>query len=285
MAYTIELAGQTFFGGEDTSGKYWLADGLSGWFDGAENRVKVDAIPGQHGGFQPSSVLANPRAIEFQGAYVASSAAVAEAWTRDWVAGLSFRNGFDLTVTDLNGPLTSKVWVQGKPLVKRISDRACRFSLPLIAPDPIRYGAARTLVKPAAYIVSDGLTYPLTYPLSYGTMSAATLSGYIQLENAGTAPVYPTWRVAGPIATGFTITSDGYTITFNRALAAGEVVSFGPTAGGRAILQDGSDVSVYLTQAQWVQVPAGGQRGFVFSPLGSAVGGSYCEATIKDGWF
>lgn len=285
MTYTVEVSGQTFNGSEDASGKYWLADGLSGWFDGGENRVKVDAIPGQHGGFQPSSVLLSPRAIEFQGAYVAESADVAERWVQSWLAALSATDGFNFTVTDSIGSLSSRVWVQGKPLMKKLSMNACTFSLPLVAPDPIRYGPVRTVVKPAAYLVSDGLQYPIEYPLSYGSMTAATLSGYLQLTNAGTAPVYPTWRVSGPITQGFTITSDGYTITFNRSLTAEETVTFGPTAGGRAVLQDGSDVSVYLTQAQWVQVPAGGQRGFVFSPLGSAVGGSFVEATIRDGWF
>lgn len=293
--YKIEFAGKTFFGQHTDTNHWWLADGLTGWYDSLKNRVKVDDVPGQHGGFKPQQVLTSARHMVFECAVDWGTAAVAEGEGASWAGKLAALGGIDFTVTDESGTLMTQVWVDGdQVLSKRLSPSTWQYSIPLVAPDPLKYGALETVLKGATYVVSGGLQYPLTYGMEYGNVAAAALSGYIQLSNSGTADVYPTWRVRGPITVGFQITSDAYTVTFNRALLVGEEVVMGVAAGGRAILKDESggitDVSVNLTSAQWAPVPPAsngvpGQRGFLFSPLGVASGGSFVEATIRDGWF
>lgn len=285
MTYTIEIAGRLFDGTENADGNIWLADGLTGWFDGANSRATFEDIPGQHGGFEPSQVLLGARHMEFNGAVLTESDELSEAIARQWLAVLSATDGFDVTVTDALGVLTSRCWVEGKPVGKRLGEGKFTFSLPLVAPDPIRYGPERVVQKSAEHVVTGGLVYPLTYPLEYGDLSAGLLSGYLQITNAGKAPVYPSFRVGGQVTGGFTLVSDAYTVKFTRDLAAGEEVFFGPAYGGRAVLADGSDVSTFLTLAQWVAVPGEGQRGFMITPIGSASNGAFVEATIRDGWF
>lgn len=285
MTYTIEIAGRLFDGTENADGNIWLADGLTGWFDGANSRATFEDIPGQHGGFQPANVFVSARHFEFNGAIVAESEVAAETIGREWLAGLSVKNGFDVIVTDPAGQLTSRCWVEGKPSVKRLASGAFSFSLPLVAPDPIRYGSSTSTVVSGSHTVVGGVQYGLTYGVDYGTIPNDSLSGLVTLFNAGTADSFPWFRVAGPVAGGFTITSDTYTIRFTRALTGGEVVTFGPAYGGRAVMQDGTDVSSYLTSAQWAPVPAGGSRGFLFTPITTASNGSFFEANVRDGWW
>lgn len=285
MTYTVEIAGRIFDGTETAGQNIWLADGLTGWFDGANSRAKFDDIPGQHGGFQPATIQVSARHFEFNGAIIAESDSAADAIGRAWLASLSVKNGFDVKVTDATGTLTARCWVDGKPVAKRLASGAFSFSLPLVAPDPIRYGESTTTVVSGAHTVIGGIQYGLTYGVDYGSIPNDSLSGLVTMFNAGTADSYPWFRVAGPVATGFTITSDAFTIRFTRGLVGGEVVTFGPAYGGRAVMQDGSDVSSFLTAAQWAPVPAGGSRGYLFTPISTASNGSFFEANMRDGWW
>lgn len=283
MTHSVTVAGKTFSAFDNADGLFWQE--LTGWYEGAQNRLSISEIPGQHGGFAPTQTLLGPRNIEFVGVVQAADIDAAEALMRNWYSTLSAKNGFVFSVTDSQGTLSSQVWVDGALLGKRLDRRTWQFSMKLVAPDPIRYGEARTYSKSGVHLVSDGLQYPVQYPLDYGSLSAQNLTGYLQLTNDGTAPVYPSWKVKGPISAGFEIQSDGFTIRFTRSLTVDESVEFGPFAGGRAIMQDGSDASIYLTRSQWATVAAESQRGYLFVPIDSAAAGSYVEATIRDGWY
>lgn len=291
MAYSVTLADKTFYGSANQSNHWWLGSGLVGWYDGVANRIEAVDVPGQHGSFTPQQVLLSGRHMTFECAIEFSTSAEAEASGVDWLASLSAMEGFDFSVTDAGSTKYARCWIEPGQVVlsKRISEKVWKYSIPLFAPDPLKYGELETVRKGASYVVSGGLQYALQYPLTYGDVAAAALSGYVQLFNSGTADVYPMWRVGGPITLGFQILSDDYVVRFDRALLVNEEVYLGPEAGGRALLRDESgaitDVSVSLTQANWASVPKQGQRGFIFSPIGIATGGSFVEATIRDGWF
>lgn len=140
-------------------------------------------------------------------------------------------------------------------------------------PDPLRYGP----VQPASTGLptsGGGLVYPLTYGLSYG---AAGNPGQIVLANDGTADAPILFTVTPPAAGGFEISAAGQRLTYPVTTAETLTID---TGAGTVLAQGTADRRANLTNADWIQVPAGGSITVQFTSLGAYDG----AATLAASW-
>lgn len=278
---------RTFLSGE---GDWWIDEaGVDGWYDSPVVRLDTADIPGQDGSFTPDEPLLSGREISFTGYHRASSMAVAKLDVQRWAAALAKRHGFDFTVEDEAGRLSSQVWVRGQVRMKPVLDLWLRFNFVLFAPDPRKYGPLPTppLTLSATPEVTDGLQFPLFGDgfLSFGDFGdgAGFGAGQFALLNRGSIASWPVYRVTGALTSGFSILTDGGELKYAATVPAGAELVLSPYAGGRAVL-DGVDVTTNLTVANWVPVGPGERRLFTFVPAGAVSAGAGIRVDFREAW-
>lgn len=187
------------------------------------------------------------------------------------------------TVSSSTTPLTIDVFGQQLTANARIVRRAITagptygagavpFALQWRCPDPLRYGPVRTYPSVGLPTTSGGLAYPLAYPLAYG---AAGANGQVTLTNDGTADASFSFTVTGSLPNGFEVSGGGGRITYPVAVPSGQTVSV-DTGAGTVFVEGTADRRASLTNADWLQVPAGGALTLQFTSLG----GTYDPAAL-----
>lgn len=145
-------------------------------------------------------------------------------------------------------------------------------------PDPAWQSVPRSLSLAASASSTSGLNFPLFVPvtaayavpgvLDFGATATASSSGV--LTNAGNTPAWPVAVVTGPVpSTGFTITIDNNTVTYNQAIPAGQSVTV-DYQSGTALLTGGIDRTYALTARQFSPVTSSSPV-FFLATTGSAV--------------
>ena len=91
-----------------------------------------------------------------------------------------------------------QTWVipGGEVVIDAANTYAFTFQIPLLAPDPFRYGLEPFEAWTGLPMQTGGLTWPATWPATWdGVVSSGTLT----VENEGNFTSYPTFRVYGPL--------------------------------------------------------------------------------------
>jgi hypothetical protein len=164
---------------------------------------------------------------------------------------------FQLTVGESGRIRSVMAQRNGEVLTPKISSLFARYSIQIVATDPLKYGdlvTASTLLPTS----TGGLTYPVTYPLTYTGVSN---TGVLSVTNGGNTQA-PVWlRIDGPIpAGGWTVTHVGkrQSLSFatSLALAAGEFVTVDMQR--REVLAQGQAARAgYVTSRGWFTLDPG----------------------------
>jgi hypothetical protein len=261
---------------------------LAGWYSSAPVRTEATNAPLTDGAFAPSRSYRGSKALSLEGVSYGGTEeqAIEQAW--QMIAALAPQGrSMTLRVTDASGIKTMRVWLNNGPQVLPFKANAARFQIPLIAPDPRKYGETVTYLSTPRTTVSGGLVFPLggnpTDP--YLDFGAFTPSGTQVLQNEGTAETWPTYKILGSIASpGFQITSDTDTVQYSAAVAVGQELILSPYAGGRAVL-GGVDVTQNLTLSQWGSIPPGDSRTYVFTALGAVDTNALLTTMVRPAWW
>lgn len=188
-----------------------------------------------------------------------------------------------LTVDLFGEQLTSQARVVRRSIVPGATYEAgsVPFAIQWRCSDPLRYGAAVTASTGLA-TQGGGLAYPLTYALSYG---AASTSGALTLSNPGTASAPIVFVVAGPLTGGFELSGGGMRLTYPFAVPDGQPVTI-DTGLGTVTVEGTADRRTNLTNADWMQVPAGSSLSVYFTSLdGSYSSSASVQATVKPAYW
>lgn len=258
----ITWRGITIGGG----GNYHVEE-ITGW-DDLPDITSYDQPSARGHGDHPGDQFARARIVTASGT-IASPAA------RDALAlALSAVSPVSSTVEDMTVQTFGRVLTAGARLIRRslpvgenYAAGVVPFALQWKCTDPLRYDVPQTAGPIGLPTSGGGLVYPLTYPLDYGTSSTP---GMLTLANDGTADTSVLFTVSGPLPSGFEISSgDGQRLTYLDPLFAGDVLTL-DTATGAVLLGGTADRRASLTNADWMQVPAGGTLSVRFSSLGGA---------------
>lgn len=265
MAYPVITWRGLSLGGD--GGPYRIRE-IEGWEDlppvrsGDESRSRAH---GDHAGQQ----LAGGRTITANGVFIDPNdggglfLAMQEATP---LRGAEDRTLDELTITSRGRTLTAfaRIVRRSLPQDTDLNRGVNQWALQWTAPDPLRWGPVQDALSTGLPTSGGGMVYPLTYPLTYGT---AGDPGQITVNNPGTAPAPIEFQVTGSLPVGFEVSSAGQRLTYPVAVPAGQTL-YGDTGRGTLLAEGTADRRNNLTNADWLQVPAGGSLTLQFSSLG-----------------
>ncbi|MFD4526411.1 phage tail protein [Streptomyces sp. NPDC058470] len=232
----------------DDAGVEWWVTSEQGWASTPPVRLTLIDRPERHGAFDAPSYRGS-RVITLEGTAIAPERMAREAAKDRLAAVLADGSALlPLVVTEPHRTRRALVRLTAETKIVDRKSGSFEFSLTMTAPDPLRYSYglnASTCPLPSS---SGGVTFPLSFPLNFGPGSSG---GRLLLENKGTAPTWPTWRIAGPcVQPVITNTATGDELAFELTLQEGEFllidtdarsVLLQGTASRRSTLRPGSD--------------------------------------------
>lgn len=248
----------------------WDIASLSEWWGLPGSRSDVTLRPSGDGAFTPSRTLRDvvrPSARLSIKKDAAVDAAVALSQLKSTVAvGL-----VPLSVDDGSGLTTRMVEVQGVEVSPGFEWWNLPVVVDMVAFDPHRYGP-ELCSSTGPSVPGSGAVWPAGPDGSgtaggYVNWGSAGVPGRVQVSNVGSATAYPRLSVTGLVGS-FEVTEveSGRRLRFMRPVLDGStVVLDGRTR--RAVVDGQSDVSSFLTVAEWPSVPAGATRTYFFEPV------------------
>ncbi|WNI19690.1 hypothetical protein [Actinacidiphila sp. ITFR-21] len=249
----IQLGGITF-GQVDEEGVHWHCSTISGW-DSPDVKTTVTPREAAHGSWMSPVYLAE-RVVTLAGKAFAPDRGAMDRAMEHLLAAASLTDT-TLTVWETI-PKQLTVRRSGKVLAERMTDRVLDWSVLLTAPDPRRYGTTLRTASTGLPSTTGGLVLPAAPPW---TLSAATVSGFLQADNEGSIVSYPGLTITGPVQqpTVSVRYPDG-TVTalaYNGELANGDVLTLATdthtaTVGGASRRRNLS--------GDWPQIPPGGAQ-------------------------
>lgn len=219
---------------------------LKGWNSGSPIRGALTDRPTSDGAFGITRAYRSSRVMTLTGHLLADSEIELVGLMRELAAIQPGGAPFVLSVDDAAGTLTSEVTVNGTPLVEQLDETSAEFEIPLLAPDPVKYGptVATAISLPSS---GGGFVYPAYEPLGYANYGPLGNLGRAVISNAGTADVWPVFEFADE-----------------------HVVSVDAASGG--VLVDGqSDGGSSLLRSEWFPIPAGSSVTVQFSSGGGVL--------------
>ena len=266
----IEVAGRVMYG-DRTKG--WGIVDLDGWWDSPDNDVSKFPVPGGHGTLPfPTPTLGTVEAV-IRGVAVSTTPMMGER-DRAWLRSLAALPDLEMRVWEQYQWLSVRgAQVNGRVRVDTdYRGHRTEFEIPITTYDPVRYGRqAGPIVLDAQASATGGLAWPVVDgAFDFGQLPEVTFPGFFSVENVGTTPFQIESSVRGPMD-GFQIISDGRVIEYSTQIPAGSTVTVSPYLGGRAVM-DGTDVSVYLTRAEFTPVCPGATQNYLFVPLNPGPG-------------
>ncbi|WP_100813009.1 hypothetical protein [Microbacterium lacus] len=251
------------------NGLRWIAkDGLDGWWDSAETTEESELLGDDDGEHEDVDVFVGGRRVNLDLWVESSSSDWAEKYVRRWASALSKKRDLRFRVFHAGEWLSLRnARIRGKATVmpQRFAMNRTRIQMTVRSADPRKYGAPDHASIDATASVSGGLEFPLMDgSLDFSTGDDVDFPGVFRIENPGTAPFFPWFRVTGPMDR-FTITTETHVIEYDGPVEANEELILSPHIGGRALL-DGVDVSHNMTRADWVPVDGGTTRGYLLTP-------------------
>jgi hypothetical protein len=270
----------------DDSGVTWMVNDLSGWRGSPQSTVQVTQRPAAPGGWASSDPQLTPRQMELTLAVLAPTSALMTAAYDQLFAAVGI-GPILLTVVEDGLSRSTTVWRNGDILAQDDGGTWATYSVPLLAPDPRRYGPASVFsaVLPAS---AGGLSWPVSWPTSW---PATVTYGDITLPGGGTTDAPLTLTIRGP-ATGasplvnplITVTTpDGAqtSLTYTDQIAVGDWLTIDCDA--RTVLYNGTSGRRNLLQVtDWPAVPPAGA--LVSFRAGSYDPSSRVEISYRPAW-
>lgn len=264
----------TFATGQDAPYRLLAVDGWESTPPPRYDKVNRSRAHGAH----PSPVWAEERVVTVEGRCWSQDDR--DSLLRELKARMTFDGGEEPLTISLGGlTLTAAAqFLRCDPAVVAGEWGIGRFgwAAQWRCPDPLRYGAEQTAVT-GLPTFGGGLSYPLSYPLNYG---AAVNPGVVTLTNPGTAPAGILFTVTGPLPGGFQLSAGNDLITYPTAVPAGQVITVDTTTG-HVLAEGTSDRRSDLSQADWMQIPPGGQLTVRFTSLGGYEADASLQATTR----
>lgn len=179
----------------DAHGNTWIIQDLEGWFGNVDVRSGDIDKPLADGVFGGPAPFAG-RTITVTGTVVSRSRMALQA-AFDVLAGVlaGVNRSGTFVVNEVVRQVIKQATVRlgGPMLLSRTSDVTAKFSLPLFAADPNRYGVELHSQAWLPYQISGGRAYDLVPPRSYGTGGR---SGVATLANNGDRMAWPVFKIA-----------------------------------------------------------------------------------------
>lgn len=248
----------------DDAGVTWSALDLAGWRGSPATTLAVTQRPADHGGWVGPTPKLVPRQLVLQLLIDAPSEDLMTAAYEQLLAAVG-TGPFTLQVEEGGTTRQAVVYRNGDVLPTADGGPWAAYSVPLLAPDPRRYGDLTT-VQVALPSVSGGLSWPVSWPTSW---PATVVSGDAALPNSGSAPTAPLITLYGPasgpaLATPIvTITAaDGTTsvLTYADTIGAGDWLVIDTAA--RSVLYNNQSTRRGLLQVAggWPAIAPGGAQ-------------------------
>ena len=261
----VEVHGRRIYGNRF---KGWGLVDLQGWWDSPDNRSETVLNPAGWGALPYTDPMLGTVRGVIRGEAVALSPERG-AQDRAWLRSLAAVPDLGLRIWEQGGWLSVRgAQVDGRVKVATgFQGHRTEFEIPFGATDPVRYGPPATpIVLDAQASATGGLAWPVVDgAFDFGQLPGVTFPGFFSVENVGTTPFHIESSVRGPMD-GFQIISDGRVVECSTQIPAGSTVTVSPYLGGRAVM-DGTDVSVYLTRAEFTPVCPGATQNYLFVPL------------------
>lgn len=260
---------------------------MQGWYSGAPKRIEAEDNPNSDGASEVDKDYRGSRIITLTGLLtsVSTDAAIAGVWSA--FAGLQ-SDGVPSTfsVTDASGTKMCTVSVAVNDVDPTLGEVA-PYTLQLVARDPVKYGAVRSLVT-GLPVAGGGLEYNLYSGGAGGSLyyGANGTLGRVTLTNSGTATVRPAVTVTGALTLGFFVQklTTGEVVRYDRVVPAGSTTAINFRTG--EVLVDGvSDGSTYLTRFDFFSVVPGESFDVQFNAIGGSSGIPTATWGISDGYW
>ena len=236
---------------------------LAGWEDSAPIRASIEDRAQQDGGWDAGGFY-GARVISHEGVVDQTSRAAALA-VLDSLQALAPQSVHEFMVDDPSlGVRSAMVRVMQGASVEWSAPHRFRYTIQLVAPDPLKYGPESfdqtTLASSGG---GAGLVYPLAYPLDYG-LAPGVVPGAITVANAGTASYFPRLRIDGGTLgvtnPTLTLVETGDFIRYNGVVAPGQHLDINWGVPRRVTIGD-NPVSMrhkVTFSGNWLAVPVGG---------------------------
>lgn len=231
-------------GATDSQGTMWRVTNFEGWWSSPKPRLALSNRGADHGAFDAPAYF-EPRVMTLEGVAVSPNRAT-HLLARDIVVSVCADPAvlYPLVVTEPDRPIRRCLVRQSAEVkVADVSDRVCRWSMVLVAPDPFRYANAETAVTLTLPSGADaGLSLPFTVPFIIPMSGVG--ENRATVVNAGTFATRPTVVFQGPVTDPAIVNlTQGKTLAFNVTITSGQtlVVDF----ANRSVLLDGTVSRAY----------------------------------------
>lgn len=262
------------FGAADANGTWWALTDWSG-LDGASVSGQVVQRAGDHGAWAPPAFY-GPRTVTLTVWATARTQAlrdVARAYLQQAIPVS------DLATLRFDEPIPIQMAVRRSgPIVESYPTLAdVVFSIPLVAPDPRKYGTALHSLTATQASPAAGLAPPLTPPF---TLPAGAPAMAVACTNSGSFESRPTVTITGPITSPAVVNqTTGAVVSFpGMTLAASDqlVVDF----SARQAYLNGVYRTADYTSSWWVLPPGT----TTVQVTGTASTGAQMTVAWRDAW-
>lgn len=250
--------------GLDDNGCEWHTtfQDVSGLFDGVASTLKTSEKVMTDGWYSNIPVFQG-RTITIEGHIIGRCT---ENCLASWDLLKRTVGGTDMLLTVTLGNVRRKVQVMqssSAPLVKWAGVNMLKFSFSLTSLSPYLLGMDLVSDRTGLPKTVGGMTFPYSFTedetgsASKWTWSETAVSGYVRLQNTGTAPSPILIRIDGPVVNPqVTHTGSDHVMAFDISLGSGHYILINGQT--REILVDGTDSARgRVTRREWSQAEIG----------------------------
>jgi hypothetical protein len=238
----------------DAVGVRWVLSDIEGWLSTPPTEPIVTPLGVADRAVAAARFPMSAREITVHGTVLTPAFDTAEiARHRLYTAFSGYTADIPLTVTEAV-PKKVVARTAGPVETVPIGPSHFTFAVPLILPDPLKYGTVqRGDTTDAQAPGSLAVTFPWTFPLRFTSSGDGT--GRMVLVNAGSAPTFPVSRITGPLPQGWRISNETSeeTLTFATALGAGQTLLIDHAA--RTATVGGYSIAALASGSWWPLLP------------------------------
>lgn len=189
--------GELDLSGTDDQGATWRAsiEEFEGWEGSPSSTGQSTLRPADHGAWSSRAFL-SPRKISIGGTVVAPTHAGLHAAFRRLKTAVRLSATTFRVAEDDGIVRTAAVRRDGEVLARTLTTVRGKWSISLVADDPMLYSEVTHLAGTRLPQVSGGLVAPITPPI---TIAVVETSNQVTVLNTGDAPARPVMTIQGPV--------------------------------------------------------------------------------------
>lgn len=238
----------------DGSGVRWVLSDVEGWLSTPPTEPIVSPVGLSDRSAAASRFPLEAREITVHGTVLTPAFNTAEqARHRLYMAFNGYASDLPIIVNEAV-PKRVSARLGGAIETEPIGPSHFAFSVPLIMPDPLKYGIEQQGDATDAQAPGElAVRFPLAFPLVFSDSGQGT--GRMALTNTGTAPTFPLSRITGPLPEGWRIVNEtsGASLTFTTGLGAGQVLMIDHAE--RTATIDGYSIAALASGTWWPLAP------------------------------